>query len=274
MQGRLLPRFNNRYQAHPIQIWPSEFYIARELGFSSIEFILDYDQVLKNPLMHDEGLQLIQDVINKTNVTVNSICADYFMHAPLHSDYQSDSEKLLIELIDNAEKINIKDIVIPCVDESSLKNDLDMDKLHQSLSKILPIAEEKNIYINLETDLQPLKLYDFISNFNSNNIKINYDSGNSSSLGYDVNEEFELYGNYISDVHIKDRKLNGESVTLGSGDADIKQLLNLIYTYNLEKNIIMQAFREYDYIADINSVIKQKKYLDDLINEVNNDKEI
>tara|TARA_Y100001970_G_scaffold292947_1_gene436762 strand:+ start:16045 stop:16887 length:843 start_codon:yes stop_codon:yes gene_type:complete len=274
MQGRLLPRFNNRYQAHPIQIWPSEFYIARELGFSSIEFILDYDQVLKNPLMHDEGLHLIQDVINKTNVTVNSICADYFMHAPFHSDYQSDSEKLLIELIDNAEKINIKDIVIPCVDESSLKNDLDMDKLHQSLSKILPIAEEKNIYINLETDLQPLKLYDFISNFNSNNIKINYDSGNSSSLGYDINEEFELYGNYISDVHIKDRKLNGESVTLGSGDADIKQLLNLIYTYNLEKNIIMQAFREYDYIADINSVIKQKKYLVDLINEVNNDKEI
>ena len=89
MQGRLLPRFNNRYQAHPIQIWPSEFYIARELGFSSIEFILDYDQVLKNPLMHDEGLHLIQDVINKTNVTVNSICADYFMHAPFHSDYQS-----------------------------------------------------------------------------------------------------------------------------------------------------------------------------------------
>ena len=274
MQGRLLPRFNNRYQAHPIQIWPSEFYIARELGFSSIEFILDYDQVLKNPLMHDEGLQLIQDVINKTNVTVNSICADYFMHAPFHSDYQSDSEKLLIELIDNAEKINIKDIVIPCVDESSLKNDFDMDKLHQSLSKILPIAEEKNIYINLETDLQPLKLYDFISNFNSNNIKINYDSGNSSSLGYDVNEEFKLYGSYISDVHIKDRKLNGESVTLGSGDADIKQLLNLIYTYNLEKNIIMQAFREYDYITDINSVKKQKKYLEDLINEVNNDKEI
>ena len=25
MQGRLLPRFEDRYQAHPIQIWPSEF---------------------------------------------------------------------------------------------------------------------------------------------------------------------------------------------------------------------------------------------------------
>ena len=42
----------------------------------------------------------------------------------------------------------------------------------------------------------------------------------------------------------------------------------------LEKNIIMQAFREYDYIDDINSVKKQKKYLEELIKEVNNDKEI
>ena len=30
------------------------------------------------------------------------------------------------------------------------------------------------------------------------------------------------YGNKISDIHIKDRKLGGNSVILGKGDADFK----------------------------------------------------
>ena len=46
------------------------------------------------------------------------------MRASFLLEYQQESEKLLIKLIDNAKKINIKDIVIPQVDESSLKNDL------------------------------------------------------------------------------------------------------------------------------------------------------
>ena len=36
-------------------------------------------------------------------------------------------------------------------------------------------------------------------------IKVNYDSGNSASLGYSVTEEFAAYGNRIGSIHIKDR---------------------------------------------------------------------
>ena len=41
MQGRLLPRYKGRYQAHPVNYWQAEFYIAKEMGFDQIEFILD-----------------------------------------------------------------------------------------------------------------------------------------------------------------------------------------------------------------------------------------
>ena len=43
-------------------------------------------------------------------------------------------------------------------------------------------------------------------------VKVNYDTGNSASLGYDIKEEFAEYGNLISDIHIKDRLVNAGSV--------------------------------------------------------------
>ena len=51
MQGRLLPKFMNRYQAHPLGYWKDEFIIAKEIGLSYIEFILDHNDYEKNHLM-------------------------------------------------------------------------------------------------------------------------------------------------------------------------------------------------------------------------------
>ena len=43
MQGRLLPKYQGRYQAHPVGYWQDEFIAAREVGLDCIEFILDYN---------------------------------------------------------------------------------------------------------------------------------------------------------------------------------------------------------------------------------------
>ena len=50
MQGRLLPKYNGRYQAHPVGYWMEEFEIARSIDLDLIEFILDFNEVEKNPL--------------------------------------------------------------------------------------------------------------------------------------------------------------------------------------------------------------------------------
>ncbi|MEL0046761.1 MAG: sugar phosphate isomerase/epimerase, partial [Deltaproteobacteria bacterium] len=50
MQGRLLPKYQGRYQAHPIGYWQDEFPLAAEVGLDCIEFILDYSQAEENPL--------------------------------------------------------------------------------------------------------------------------------------------------------------------------------------------------------------------------------
>lgn len=267
MQGRLLPRYKNRYQAHPVDYWQGEFAIAKELGFHTIEFILDYNEVEKNPLMSKKGILEIQNIISQTGIEVKSICADYFMEAPLHSAHQKKSEKILKKLIQYAKELNVLDIVIPCVDQSSLKTQDEVTIFVSSITKILPLVEEYGIYINFETDLPPKRFKELLNKFDSKNIKVNYDIGNSASLGYDPDEEFQAYGEYISDLHIKDRILGGGSVPLGTGNADFHKVFKNLKQYNFQGNIIMQSAKSEKYIDDLQLVASQKEFISNYIKE-------
>src|SRR5438552_1693776 len=79
MQGRLLPKYKGRYQAHPVGYWQDEFRVAADAGLALIEFILDFNDFDKNPLTSDRGVDDIAAVMKTTGVRVKSICADYFM---------------------------------------------------------------------------------------------------------------------------------------------------------------------------------------------------
>ena len=43
MQGRLLPKYQDRYQAHPVGYWQKEFKLAKNMDLDCIEFIFDYN---------------------------------------------------------------------------------------------------------------------------------------------------------------------------------------------------------------------------------------
>jgi L-ribulose-5-phosphate 3-epimerase UlaE len=247
MQGRLLPKFKNRYQAHPLGYWKEEFAIAKEIGLSYIEFILDYNDYQENPLMSDLGIKEIADIINNTGIGVRSICADIFMEAPLHSENNSisnNSKEILLKLVENSAKLGITDIVIPCVDQSTLYGENDQMRLIENLSESIDLATKLNINLALETDLAPLPFLKLLNKFESDIVKVNYDIGNSASLGFDIYEEFKLYGNRISDIHIKDRELAGGSVVLGAGNANFTSFFEVFSKIDFNGPIVMQVYRD------------------------------
>ena len=92
---------------------------------------------------------------------------------------------------------------------------------------MLEYAESLDLLISFETSLNPKDFYNFIKNTHSNIAKVNYDMGNSASLGYDSDEEFELLGDYIVNVHIKDRIVNGTTVPLGTGDCNFDKVFQV-----------------------------------------------
>ena len=247
MQGRLLPKFQGRYQAHPVGYWQKEFSIASELGLDYIEFILDYNDLDLNPLISKTGINEIRDVVQKSGVGIRSVCADYFMEAPLHAlsaVAANQSKVLLKKLLENGKELGLKDIVIPCVDQSSLQDQDSQERLVEALSPFLALAEKTDINLALETDLSPIKFLNLLKRFDSSKITVNYDTGNSASLGFDPIEEFAAYGDRISDIHIKDRKLHGSSVILGTGDTDFNSFFKALNTITFNGPFIMQVYRD------------------------------
>ena len=247
MQGRLLAKYQGRYQAHPIGYWQDEFFQAKDLGLDCIEFILDFNDAEKNPLLTKDGPSEILELSRKTGVVVRTVCADYFMEAPLHSikeDVARKSFNVLKRLLIAAAEIKITDIVIPCVDNSTLDGAAEVDRFISKMKLIAPTIERIGINLSLETDLAPKPFVELLNKLKSNRIKVNYDIGNSASLGFDPLEELEAYGNKISDIHIKDRFLGGGSVTLGEGNAKFEIFFNKLKNFDYHGPFIMQAYRD------------------------------
>lgn len=249
VQGRLLPKYQGRYQAHPVGYWQDEFPKAAELGLDCVEFILDFNDVELNPLLRDGGPDEIMLLTEKTGIKVLTVCADYFMEAPLHhSDEQiaSQSQRVLERLLLNGEKLRLTDIVIPCVDQSSLIDNAAIERFIARLKPLVEATEMAGINFSLETDLAPQPYAGLLERFDSPRVTVNYDTGNSAAFGYDPVEELACYGKKITDIHIKDRKLGGGSVLLGTGDAQFGRFFEALRCLNYTAPFIMQAYRDND----------------------------
>ena len=247
MQGRLLPKYQGRYQAHPVGYWQEEFVRAFELGLDCIEFIFDFNEVEKSPLLSSDGQKQIAQLVSSTKVAVYSICADYFMQFPLHSAADKvlyTRAQLLKLLISVAATLHVRDIVIPCVDQSSIQSLDARIQFIELLSDIAPFAEQNEINLALETDLDPSSFGTLLDQLPFSAVTVNYDIGNSAALGYSAHNELSVYGEKITNIHIKDRALHGGSVALGSGNADIPGFFKLLEAYDYCGLFIMQAYRD------------------------------
>jgi sugar phosphate isomerase/epimerase len=268
MQGRLVPKYQGRYQAFPIGMWQDEFKVAKDCDLDLIEFILDFNDAEENPLLKLGGIDEIASVSKVTGVSVKTICADYFMEAPLHSNngkVAEESFKVLERLLETAKALKVTDIVIPCVDQSSLDTKEAVNKFVKQMTKIIPIIEKENINLSLETDLSPRAFVKLLDKLGSKNITVNYDIGNSAANGFNSNEELEAYGDRITDIHIKDRMLNGGPIVLGDGDADFENFFRKLKKFNYQGPLIMQSYRDDD---GLDVFRKQFKWIMDLMQKV------
>jgi hexulose-6-phosphate isomerase len=262
MQGRLSPQLGNRIQAFPLDNWREEFVTAKEIGYNSIEWIVESPLEL-NPLLNFSGIEEINNCISSTGVKVDYVCADIFMENPIFEEENLENNlEILTNIITFGNKIGAKCVEIPFVDNSSLKKNLKNKNISLQIKEVIPIANDLGMQISLETDLEPKEFREFLLNFESDAIRANYDIGNSASLGFDTREEISMIGEFITNVHIKDRKFLGSTVPLGSGNANIPLALNLLSEIDYKGGITMQAAREVDNLSNAKKQLAQvNKYL-------------
>ena len=246
MQGRLVPPSDNRIQCFPRQNWADEFEQGAKAGIDCIEWIYDYYGADVNPLATDTGIETMKALTRKTGVQILSICADYFMEHPLVRATAGElAERLaMIDwLLGRGHLLGVKRMVVPFVDASRIDTDAEFDGVCETLQRILPMAERAGIEIHLETSLRPARFASLLERISHPMLRANYDSGNSSSLGYKPCEEFAAYGKRVGSVHIKDRILGGGTVAPGTGDADFPALAESLKIVGYSGDFILQVAR-------------------------------
>ena len=245
MQGRLSPRIDGKIQAYPASTWQKEFEIAQELGYAAIEWIVE-KPVETNALMTDSGKGEIKKVIASTGVRIDYVCADIFMQQPLvrmTEEIKSQNKGYLLEILKNAKEVGAIGVEIPFVDNSSIKNDKEKQEFIDAIQDAFKLAKDLDLKISLETDLSPIAFKELLEQIDLDFVQANYDIGNSASLGFDPEEELKAYGQRILNVHVKDRKLGGTTVPLGTGNAKIDLVIQKLQEFGYSGGLTMQAAR-------------------------------
>jgi hexulose-6-phosphate isomerase len=247
MQGRLVPPSDGRIQCFPRENWADEFALAAAAGLDSIEWIYDQHGAGVNPIATDDGIEDLLRLANLHGVRVASLCADYFMDWPLVRVSGTDLEARLADLLwlwQRCRQLGIERIVIPFVDASMIATDEDLDQVVSTITRALERAGDLGVELHLETSLAPQRFAELLSQLTSELVKVNYDVGNSASLGYDPREEFAAYGDRVGSVHIKDRVKGGGTVPLGTGDADLAAVFDCLRERDYSGDFIMQVARD------------------------------
>ena len=108
MQGRFCQNTKESIRL-TCRLLDEEFFIASKLHLDCMNSSWTLIPLVK---IHSstEGIKSITSVMDDTNVRVYSICADYFMEAPLHVpnvQSVSKSEKVLMSLLGSAESLEV-----------------------------------------------------------------------------------------------------------------------------------------------------------------------
>ena len=249
MQGRLVNQIDGKIQAFPWDEWTLEFPRAAALNLTLIEWTLDQDRLRQNPFMDVGGQNEIKALYQQTGVRVNSLTGDCFMQAPFWKAEGSRREQLLADfdaILDAAAALGVHYVVVPLVDAGRLDDQSQRSLLLRELLLRHDSIHTRGVQVIFETDYGPTEYAKFIAELPADSFNINYDSGNSASLGFDAAEEFDAYGSRIVNVHIKDRLFGGTTVPLGTGAANFEAVFQGLAKLDYRGDFILQTARAED----------------------------
>lgn len=265
IQGRLVDQVYDRIQAFPLTSWKEEIKLALENDFNLMEWTIDYDFFYENPIFNDNDKQFF---LKQNNFNVNSITLDFSMHVPFWKCAGSLRKEVInrhIKLIESISDTDINILVIPLVDNGSIENVKQEKNLIEGLIDITKYLRRHNKKIAFESDFPPNILKKFINKFDEEFYGINYDTGNSAALGYDLEQEIDCYGDKIINIHIKDRIYKGNTVNLGSGSYDFKTFFNYFHDMSYAGNIILQTARHKN--RHLQTLIKNRDFIKDYLGQ-------
>jgi hexulose-6-phosphate isomerase len=210
-----------------------------------MEWVVDSDSFDANPLRHAAGRREIRELSAAHAVRIGSVMCDFLMDAPFYraAPAHDGLDGGFVEILECALELRIPFVIIPLVDGGRLTSPADEDSLIATMNRLAPRLASTSMRILFESDYAPLRLRDLIGRLPGDRFGLNYDIGNSASWGHDPDAEFEAYGRRVLGVHVKDRRLGGTTVAIGTGNADFPRVFRALAGVGYAGDYILQTAR-------------------------------
>lgn len=233
-QGRLTK--SNKLQSFP-KNWKDEYFKAKILNFSHIEFFLEERKNYDNPFWHKKGRKEIHNLTQQSFTNQTFFLCDNFIIK--NNIYESKTKNYLKKVLKNLNQFKKSKLILPL--HASYFDD--PEKLANYMKNILKKIDKK-IVISFETDAEVEKNIKFIEILNLKKVGFTFDIGNI----FLKNKNPEIYLSkiykYVNHIHIKDRSKNGNNVKLGQGLINFKTFFKLLKKLSLNCTITFETYRK------------------------------
>jgi len=240
MQGRLTRRPPDRLQVFPSD-WPRELETAASLGFEFMEWLLLPPADGENPLDSDRGRREIRRLSTQAALPIASVCAVRYMDEPLAG---------LPAAVAAAADIGAGRVLVPLLERSRIDTKEREDAVLAGLSACLDECERAGVTLTLELDLPGDACARLVRRCDHPRVRVCYDVGNATALGWDVARDVEPVLPLLAEVHVKDRRVGGPSVPLGSGDARFAAFFEALRRVGYAGDVVLEHFFESDPVGE------------------------
>lgn len=203
--------------------------LAKDAGFDGIE--LNYDLV--NDLSPKSGTKEFHEIrrtAEKIGIEISGVCSFLFWPYPLTSNDPVERQRgmdLAAQMTQAAHDLGTQNLlVVPGAvhmpwreDHDPTPNDVCDRRARAAIGKLLPQAEKLKVHLNIENIffngflLSPGEMIDFVDSFDSQYVKVHFDTGNI--MEYQFPEHWiSILGKRIKNVHLKEFTKKGTDHSL------------------------------------------------------------
>ena len=203
--------------------------LAKDAGFDGIELNYDLESDL-SPKSKTKEFHAIRAMADKIGIQISGMCSFLFWPYPLTSNNLEERARgmelagLMTQAAHDLGTENL--LVVPgavCMpwrpDHDPTPNDVCDQRARQAIAKLLPNAEKLKVHLNIENIffngylMTPAEMNAFVDHFNSEFVKVHFDTGNIMEYQYPEHWIPQL-GKRIKNVHLKEFTKKGTDHSL------------------------------------------------------------
>jgi hexulose-6-phosphate isomerase len=196
--------------------------------------------------MTEAGRTKIKQLSKENKIAIPSLYGACFTQAPFWKTKGQDQIELVsifAKVLHACADLGIKYIVLPLIEDAALAGPEEQNVLEEILLNFVPTLQKLKLMIVFKSLYPPEQRAKVISHYPADCFSLNFDMGNSASLGWNPEQEITLLGGRIGNVHVDDRMRGGEMVPLGEGAVNFPKVFSTLKNVGYNGNYILQTAR-------------------------------